>query len=220
MCDGVLKMSEHGTCGACKNHIHKIKAPYCMKCGKQIKDESGFYCTDCKVRGHNFDEGRILFLYDEAMKQSMYRFKYNGRYEYASFYGEQLCEAYSDYLKHINPDVLIPIPIHKKRLNIRGYNQAGLLAKEVGRRLKIPVSDSILIRTDATVKQKNLNARERQNNLKKAFKTTQNDVKLSTAVLIDDIYTTGATIDAAAACLKKAGFEKIYYLCVAGGRNT
>lgn len=219
VCDGILKMSEWGVCDKCKGLVHQIRSPYCMKCGKQIGDED-VYCSDCNMIHHDFDEGRSLYLYDDAMKRSIYRFKYNGRYEYADYYGKQLSLEFADYLSRLHPDVLIPIPIHKKRLKKRGYNQAALIAEKLGKMLKIPVSDSLLIRTTETEKQKNLNVSERQNNLKKAFKTTQNDVKLSTAVLIDDIYTTGATIDAAAACLKRAGVSKVYFVCLCSGRNT
>lgn len=220
ICDHVLKMTEHGICGKCQSLVHKIKSPYCMKCGKQIADDEKVYCSDCLITHHYYDEGRSLYLYDDAMKRSIYRFKYNGRYEYADYYSEQLLNAFSDYIRRLLPDVLIPIPIHKNRLKKRGYNQAGILADRLGKALKIPVLDTLLVRRNETVKQKNLNVSERQNNLKKAFKTTKNDVKLSTAVLIDDIYTTGATIDAAAACLKDAGIDKVYFLCLCSGRNT
>lgn len=220
VCDCALGMSEQGVCKKCSCLVHKIKPPYCMKCGKQIKNDEDIYCNDCREVHHYFDEGRSLFLYDDAMKRSMYRFKYNGRYEYADYYAGQLSLAFSDYLMRLKPDVLIPIPIHKTRLKKRGYNQSGLICRVLSKQIKIPMTDQLLIRVDETAKQKNLNVSERQNNLKKAFKTTQNDVKLSTAVLIDDIYTTGATIDAAAACLKRAGVQRVYYLCVCSGRNT
>ena len=220
VCDRVLKMSENGICGECANLVHKIVPPYCMTCGKQIRNEDEILCPDCRDTYHYYDEGRAMYLYDDAMKRSIYRFKYGGRCEYAKFYGEQLSFKFKEYLDHIAPDVLIPIPIHKKRLKKRGYNQAELIAAELSNRLKIPLCSNLLIRTDETLRQKDLNASERQNNLKKAFKTTRNDVKLSTAVLIDDIYTTGATIDAAAAALKGIGVGKVYFICLCSGRNT
>lgn len=220
ICDKALKIGWHGICDDCKGNVHFISSPYCMKCGKQLKNDEDIYCSDCKITYHYYNEGRSLFLYDDAMKRSMYRFKYNGRKEYADYFGEQLFIHFEDYLRRIEPVVLIPIPIHKKRLKKRGYNQASLIAHSLGKRLNIPVLSDFLTRSDETVKQKKLNVYERQNNLKKAFKTLRNDVKLSTAVLIDDIYTTGATIDAAAACLREAGVDNIYFLCVCTGRNT
>lgn len=220
VCDRVLGMSENGLCGECIKLVHKIVPPYCMICGKQISGERERLCPDCRDTYHYYDEGRALYLYDDAMKRSIYRFKYGGRCEYAKFYGEQLSLSFKEYLNHIAPDVLIPIPIHKKRLKKRGYNQAELIAAELSNHLKIPLCNNLLIRTDETLRQKDLNASERQNNLKKAFKTTRNDVKLSTAVLIDDIYTTGATIDAAAALLKGIGLKKVYFICLCSGRNT
>lgn len=220
VCDRVLKTTEQGICHECTDKVHIIKAPYCMKCGKQLKNDEEVYCSDCKITYHYYDEGRSLFLYDDAMKRSIYRFKYNGRGEYADYYSKQLSIFFGDYLKRLMPFAFVPIPIHRKRLKKRGYNQASLIAHSLGKRLNIPVLDDFLARNDETVKQKKLNVFERQNNLKKAFKTMRNDVKLSTAVLIDDIYTTGATIDAAAACLKKAGVDNVYFICVCSGRNT
>ncbi len=220
VCDGILRPDEEGLCRECKGSVHRIRAPYCMKCGKELRMESDVYCKDCISRDHVFDSGRSLFLYNEPMKRSMYRFKYDGRKEYAAYYGRELANGLGDWIGSVGAQALIPVPIHKKRLKKRGYNQAELIAAALSKRIKVPVNHDLLVRAKETEKQKELNAWERENNLKKAFKTTQNDVKLDTVLLIDDIYTTGATADAAAACLRTAGVSHVHVLTLCIGRNT
>ena len=115
-------------------------------------------------------------------------------------------------------DALVPVPLHPARKRKRGYNQAELLALEIGKQLGLRVENNWLIRTKNTVPQKLLNGQERQNNLKKAFNIGRNDVKLyDRIILVDDIYTTGTTIDTVSEVLLKGGAERIYYICVSIG---
>jgi len=118
-----------------------------------------------------------------------------------------------------NAQALVPVPIHSSRQKDRGFNQAECLAQEIGKRLQIPVCRDLLIRVRKTVPQKELDETERQNNLKKAFKMGINSVKLDTIIMIDDIYTTGSTIDACAAVLLKNGVKKIYFITAAVGQG-
>jgi ComF family protein len=101
----------------------------------------------------------------------------------------------------------------------RGYNQAEVFAEAVGSALDIPVLSDWISRCRKTVPQKELGQAERQNNLKKAFKIIRNDVKLNTIVIIDDIYTTGSTIDAVAECARAAGVQKVYFVALAIGKG-
>ena len=116
-------------------------------------------------------------------------------------------------------DALVPVPLHPTRKRKRGYNQAELLALEIGKQLGLLVENNWLIRTKNTVPQKLLNGQERRNNLKKAFKLCRNDVKLKSIIVIDDIYTTGSTMDAVAQVLKNAGIERVYCVCAAIGKG-
>ncbi len=130
-----------------------------------------------------------------------------------------MAEQYEDLLRSWNPDALVPIPLHKTRKRKRGFNQAQLLAEKLGKRLEIPVEKRILERTKKTGPQKELNDVQRRANLKNAFQVRQNDVRLKRIVLVDDIYTTGSTIDAAAAVLLEHGAEKVYFLTICIGRG-
>ena len=163
--------------------------------------------------------GRALYEY-KSVAASIYRFKYGKRQEYADFFGEEIVRYLGDFIREVRPDALIPIPLHKKRLAKRGYNQAALLARAVGRYSGVPVNEKILVRVKNTTPLKLQNPAERQNNLKKAFNISQNDVKLKKVVLVDDIYTTGSTIDEAARTLKSAGVEDIYFIALACGAGV
>jgi len=161
-----------------------------------------------------------IALYDYgSIADSVFRFKYCGRQEYATFYGRQLYAARRRWLELIKPEALVPVPIHPSRKRMRGYNQAELIARALSEQSGIPVNTRLIIRSRKTLPQKGLNDGERQNNLKRAFKIRQNDVKLSTIVIIDDIYTTGSTIDAMSEVLHQAGISDVYFMTLTVGRG-
>ena len=214
-CDGIVQPIGEKLCTQCLGKLKLLTPPWCMKCGKKITGQKE-YCLDCVRKEHEYIRGRALYEYESAAL-SIYRFKYGGRQEYASFYGEQVAEYLGDFVRSIRPDALIPIPLHKKRKRTRGYNQAELLAQAIGDGLGVPVYNDFLVRVKNTVPLKYENPEERQNNLKKAFNIRQNDVKLEKVILIDDIYTTGSTIDEAARTLKTAGVKEIYFIALACG---
>ena len=218
VCDEVTDRPGEGLCERCRDKIVYIKEPYCLKCGKQLKKEEKEYCSDCERIKHFFDSGISLYDYG-SMADSVYRFKYAGRTEYASFYGKDLYEKKAYWLKALRPDALVPVPIHSSRMRRRGYNQAALIAKELSKYSGIPVREHLIRRNLKTQPLKDLSNAERQNNLKRAFKICQNDVKLNTIVIIDDIYTTGSTIDSMTRVLKDAGIGKVYFITLTIGRG-
>ena len=215
VCDEIVDEPGEKVCAECLRKIKLLTPPWCMRCGRKVEDGEE-YCRDCRGSRHVFDRGRALYEYADAAA-SIYRFKYAGRREYADFFGEEIAEYLGDFIRQIQPDGIVPIPLHRRRYAKRGYNQAELLASETGRRLGIPVYPKMLVRVRNTVPQKKLNPQERQNNLKKAFNIGRNDVKLKVILVFDDIYTTGSTIDEAARVLREAGAEKIYFITLACG---
>lgn len=218
VCDGIVRQRGEKVCLECMGKLKLLTPPWCMRCGKKT-EEGEEYCRDCRERKHLFERGRALYEYDSAA-ESIYRFKYGGRREYAEFFGEQIADYLGDFIRDLHPDGFVPIPLHKRRKAGRGYNQAALLAEVVGRRMDIPVYHNLLVRVRNTAPQKKLNPSERQNNLKKAFNIPKNDVKLKTILVFDDIYTTGATIDEAARALKAAGAERVYFVTLACGAGV
>ena len=215
VCDRVLRFRKELVCPSCFRTVRFVREPFCMKCGKSLPEE-GEYCRDCREKGHLYVQGAAVFEY-AGMAPSIYRFKYGGRQEYAEFYGKCMAEVLGKRMKRWGVQALIPVPIHPSRKRRRGYNQAELLAEVIGSLTGIPVRKDIIARGKKTVPQKDLNVKQRQNNLKKAFKICYNDVKLSTIIIIDDIYTTGSTVDAMAREMRRAGIQNIYFVALAIG---
>lgn len=218
VCDGVTGFSAALVCDGCRGAVKYIRGALCAKCGKPISGEEEEYCYDCARKKHFYLSGTALFDY-KSMASSIYRFKYKGRQEYAEFFGKELAKKLEGRFKEWKPEAFVPVPIHSSKRRVRGYNQAEVLSRWLTKETGIPTRDDIVKRCRKTTPQKNLNESERQNNLKKAFKICRNDVKLNTIVIIDDIYTTGSTIDAVACELLKAGIAHIYYTALSIGKG-
>lgn len=148
------------------------------------------------------------------MRQSIYRFKYDNKREYADFYLEELLRLYGGWIKSLKVEAVIPVPLHNRKYRVRGFNQAQVLAEGIGRAMNIPVLTEVVGRKKSTIAQKNLNDKERQENIKNAFKITNNEVKLNKILLVDDIYTTGSTMDAVAGVLRENGVKEIFFICL------
>lgn len=206
-------------CVKCEGGLSFIHQPACQKCGKQLEYEEIEYCHDCTAKKHYFDRGIAAFDYSTVMKRSMYEFKYNNRREYARYYADVIVNNWVHLIKLWNADVLIPVPVSRERFRKRGYNQAEVLAVELSERLDIPVDKQYLIRVKNTLPQKNLNDKERQDNLNKAFQIVGNSVKYNKIIIIDDIYTTGATIDECARILKNNGARKVFFIAACIGHG-
>lgn len=217
ICDSVVKLGSM-ICNPCKGRLRLISGNKCVKCGKSLGDEDEELCFDCNNKKHYYDRGMALYEY-ESVNQALYRFKYNGRCEYADYFGVEMAKHLRPYIKEWKPEAIIPVPLYKRKLRIRGFNQAGLLAKSFAKAVNIPYRDDIVVRTINTVPMKELDVRARQINLKKAFIIKDFGVKLSRVIIVDDIYTTGSTIDTIARNLKRAGVKEVYYIALAIGNG-
>ena len=122
-------------------------------------------------------------------------------------------------LQDIKPDILVPVPVHKTKLHKRGYNQAEVLARELATYLNVPVEPDLIKRNIKTSPQKELGTKAREENIKKAFNSTDKIVKYRCALLVDDIYTTGATIEACTKILHEQGIKDVYYTSVCIGKG-
>ncbi len=204
-------------CRECFKKLRFIKEPYCLKCGKALTDESE-YCRDCTNRVHFYKRGVSVFEYG-SISDSLFRFKNKGRAEYAGFYARAMVERHKDFIRAVDPDALIPVPIHRSKLLKRGYDQSLLLCKEISNLTKIPVNDQLILRSKKTVPLKELGLKERQINLKGAFKIGTDDVKLKTIMIVDDIYTTGSTIDEISRTILADFPCEIYFITLTVGRG-
>ncbi|MCQ2422980.1 MAG: ComF family protein [Lachnospiraceae bacterium] len=226
ICDGVRFSDEPVCCPSCIEQVSYVSAPYCMCCGRPIERDDREFCYDCSRKKRNYSGGVSLGAYEGALKESVLRFKFHGREEFASWYAEKLTERYEKELFRFHATLILPVPMHKRKERRRGYNQAASLAKELSERLSVPVRSDILLRTRYTEPQKNLNDVARLQNLLNAFAVEEEKLteykknhSIERVILVDDIYTTGSTMEACARVLKKAGVERIMpvTIAVAGG---
>ena len=216
VCDDIVKPWGELCCPECKKRLEYLGGNYCMKCGKGLLRQETEFCQDCRKYKHKFIRGRSLYRY-ESVAGALFRFKYQGRQEYADFWGEELYQHLGRDILAMKAEAIVPVPLHKSRLNERGYNQAELLGKALAKRVQLPFLNKIVVRHRKTLPQKQLSYSERQNNLKKAFKLSANDVKLNTVIIVDDIYTTGSTVDALADVFLEQGTKKVYVVTLAAG---
>lgn len=219
LCDTVLEFEELQVCQTCLAKQVRIVPPYCLKCGKTIENVTEEYCGDCSALPKSYNQGFPAFAYAGAIKDAIYAFKYKNQRCYGSFFCTCILEQYGEQFRDLQLDGLVPIPIHKDKRRQRGYNQAEILAADLGRQLKVSVYPSYLLRVVNTSPQKELNDKTRLKNLKNAFKIGENKIKLKKVLLVDDIYTSGATVEACTRVLLEAGAEKVYYTSVAIGKG-
>lgn len=205
-------------CNVCREKLKPITGPRCFRCSKPLKREEQEYCKDCR-KTRLFDQGIGIFPYGSVLQESLFQLKYGKRQEYGSFYG-QIAAVYSrEIIRHWGVEIIIPIPLHRKRMEKRGYNQAELIAEALGKTLCIPVDSRLMKRKVNTRPQKELDYRERKQNMKNAF-FLKGENRYRRILLVDDIYTTGSTIEAAAELLKRNGAENVFFLTIAMGADT
>lgn len=218
-CDQLLGIGTQRMCSSCRRRVHYLSGPLCCRCGKKLSDCEAEYCGDCGRRRHLFTAGRALYEYGD-IAPALYRFKYEGCREYAGFFGRELASQLGGYIRSLKPDGLVPIPMYPAKERRRGYNQASLLAQALGRELNLPVYPKLVSRNRNTRPLKELNSEERVNNLKRAFNLAQNGVKLKTIILVDDIYTTGSTMDQVSTVLLAGGCKRVYFVTLAIGAGV
>ena len=219
---GSLVYGGERVCLDCSRHLPYLTEPVCRQCGKPIEDERVTLCSDCERRGISFiDETASLWIYEDPVKSALMDFKYGGCTSDADFYAKELVDRYARRIRAWSPDALVPVPIHRRRQWFRGYNQATELAFHIGRRLGIPVTE-LLIRDRYTAPQKSLSPSERRANLRDAFSVDMDmePDRYDSVLLIDDIYTTGATLESCAEHLKDAGVQRVYGMCLCAGSGS
>ena len=204
-------------CGAKRDQGHDWNGCRCRICGKPVRNGEDI-CQDCGTTPHLFTQGMGVFLYDETMRETMSFFKYKGRREYGEALGTELFRAAGSRLLDWGVRAVLPVPIHASRRRERGYNQSEILAARVAELAGLPLLRKVLLRTGKTPPLKNLNPIERRDALARAMALCGPAPRVP-VLLIDDIYTTGATIDAAAGLLGSCGTPEVYFLtvCIGGG---
>ena len=190
----------------------------CCQCGKPLQDEHREFCEDCTKIHHRYQRGCAVYRYRDV-SGALYRLKYQGRREYAEWMGERMAERLCQEFDPEEIDALVPVPVSARRERKRGYNQAAALAFYISRETGIPIREEYLARRTDTAVLRGMSGEERRRNLKNAFIAPVDDVKSKVIMLIDDIYTTGATIDACTEQLLEKGASAVCYVTLAIGES-
>jgi ComF family protein len=198
-------------CAACQAATRLIEPPWCEKCGEPFVTDR--LCTNCRAHPLVIEKIRSVALFDGPLRQAIHRFKYERLASLAEPFGAMLADYWT--AAHLTADWLIPVPLHPARERDRGYNQSELLARHVARRVAVALSSTGLRRTRATAVQMTLSAAERRQNVAGAFDCSEPRVKGKRVVIIDDVGTTGATLDACAQAVLQAGATSVMGLTLA-----
>ncbi len=204
-------------CNECRTKLPYILGECCCQCGKPVLGEEKEYCSDCKKGKHKYKKGLAPFMHIGELKQAIYAIKYENKREYIDFFVEEIIRRHGKEILSWGCDQIVPVPLHKKKKQKRGFNQAEIIAARLSKKLNIPYNSKTLIRVKDTRPQKKLNDIQRKKNVEKAFKIDRNIVKSNKVLLVDDIYTTGTTIDECSRVLLEAGAKDIYFVCMSIG---
>lgn len=212
LCGNEIQDEKNHVCNSCLKTLPYIETKTCMRCGGKVLGEERF-CIYCKTYVPEFFMARAPFVYTDIIAGKIKAFKYDNQRYLAETFAQFMANTYIQ--NDFSADVIVPIPLHKKRLKKRGFNQAELLSNELSKLLGIPVVNA-LERIKETAFQASLNYNERQENLKGSFKVVDKTIKNKKILLVDDIYTTGATVKTASEVLRNdAKTGRIYVLTIA-----
>jgi len=201
-------------CGACWRDMDRIGPPWCRCCGLPLGVEG--LCGGCRHSRPAFAYARAAARYGGLVREAIHAFKFGGRRGMAEPLGDLLAGLGLSALPGATPDLLVPVPLHRRRERERGYNQALLLARRLGLAWDVPVGSDVLARLSATAPQADLDAAARRRNVRGAFQVVRAEAIAGRhIVLVDDVLTTGATAGECARSLSRAGASAVGVLTVA-----
>jgi ComF family protein len=214
----------YSLCDSCLKEINWITGNTCKICGKSLGDRSSKsgICFECLGVTHNFVKGYSCVTYEGPVKEILSGFKYKGRTYYARNIVQIMGDRAEEFIGALEIDLIIPVPMHIKKERKRGYNQSKLLAAKLGKTLGIKVDSTILVKSMNTQAMSGLDRTERRINLHNAFDIGYNkkeELMNKRVMLIDDVYTTGSTMDACAEVLNANGALAVYAYTFTSGVN-
>lgn len=199
-------------CDRCYQQLRWIQEPICVVCGNALSRRNSELCHICRSNAH-YVRIRSAVWFEGTICEAIHHLKYRNQFGLDKVLGELLVERWGDWL--VSADFIIPIPLHPDREAMRGYNQAELLARHFAKAVHYPLELNALFRQRATSQQASLKGEARQNNVQNAFVAHPLKVKSKRILLVDDVCTTGATLNAAALALLESGAETVFAYCVA-----
>jgi len=204
-------------CDSCREQIRPIAQPHCTICAIPFLGAGANHpCGDCISTPPSFDIARSALIYDGPARELIHGFKYDYKTHLRRPLAFLTAETLSGFVSEQKPDILLPVPLHVRRLRSRGFNQAVLIGELLASEWRIPMERRVLQRIRWTEPQINLAASQRKDNVKGAFAVTDaGAVKDRSVLLLDDVYTTGSTVEECSRILKKNGAEKVVVVTVA-----
>lgn len=208
-------------CSRCLDSILPLTSPCCPRCALPFATIGGgdHVCGECLLHPPDFTWTVAAGLYEEGLRHAIHRFKFGGSLSLDRPLARLLDAAWRRTAPEWTPDLLIPVPLHPHRLGLRTYNQALLLARELGRSRQLPVDARLLLRILPTIAQAGLTARERHRNLLGAFALTR-PLSGEKILLVDDVMTTGTTARICAKALRAAGAGEVGFAVLARARRN
>lgn len=214
----------YSLCDDCVRNFHWTNKKTCEKCGK-LMEEEGIYelCKDCRHNTHYFRQGFTCLMYGLYERELVWAFKYGKQ----GYMGEKLGAMMIDRLEAefkngLIIDIIIPVPLHQNKRRQRGFNQAELMARPLGKAWGLPLEAKVLYRRKSTPAMSGLNPIHRRENVAGAFvveRGKEEKIKEKSILLIDDVYTTGSTVDECSRVLLEAGAKEVFVLTLAAGAN-
>ncbi len=205
-------------CASCREKIRFINGSHCQICGMAFFDSPApdHLCGNCLEKKPSFSIARAVASYETLILDAIHQFKYGRDISTGSAIASFMAEFDFPDFDFTDYSVIIPVPLHIGRLRERGFNQSLILAKAIGKKYSIPVNFSLLKRIKSTLTQTGLDKSQREKNIRGAFTVNDNaKAKSKNIILIDDVFTTGATINQCAKTLLKAGAGKVAVLTLA-----
>lgn len=201
-------------CPRCRAQIEFIQPPVCPRCGRPTRRPR--LCAICRRAPPALDGIRAVAYFEGVLREAIHRFKYENLQTLALPLGQLLAE----YLIHhsLPAEVIVPVPLHPNRLGERGYNQSALLARQLAQQAHLPVVENSLQRVKETAPQVGLKAEERRENVRHAFLCMDERLRGKRVLLIDDVCTTGATLEACSTALHEQGAQSVWSLVLARAR--
>jgi ComF family protein len=209
-------------CRSCLTCFRPLTGPCCARCGRPFASpvaldrEGTALCHVCRRGLYDFDFARSYTAYTETVAGAIILLKYQQVTPLAAWFASSLRKTFNDNREMCQADVIVPVPAHALRLRERGYNQAELIAKPLARSLGLPCRSYLLVRTRPRPDKLQLTLRERWRTVRGAY-TIRHGLRVDNLriLLVDDVLTTGATLDACSRALRKAGAAKVVTLTVA-----
>lgn len=215
---GKVVSGKSGLCMTCYRKIHFLTNQCCPVCGRPytfpLENDKELICAKCLNKKPPLNRMKAVFAYDDFSKKLILPFKHSDRTDIVPFLIDLMIQSAEDYIRQA--DVIIPVPLHRTRLIKRKYNQAAMIAKGIAKRCHKTYLPDVLIRVKPSSSNKHLSKKDRLENVKGAFALkNKNHLTGKRVLLIDDVYTTGATLNECAKTLKKTNARDISALTLA-----